>query len=146
MRFLFFIKITLILLISSLFCTEAQSKEILVPNKEKYQAIVLGEIIKSKIKKIETYYITEYRLKTKEWILKNPSVKKSKYLTIKVLGADLPEKGIIIKASTTPDYIPIKKEAIFFLENLKKKKKNVFTISKTGILPGNKLKELKEEI
>ena len=144
MRFLIFIIITLILFCSFYF--KAYGKTILISDTNKYQAIVLGEITDSKVVKSGNYYLTEYKLKSKKWLFKNPSIKKSKYLTIRVLGADLPEKGIVIKASTTPDYIPIKKNAIFLLENTRRKETNVFTISKNGILPGRKLKELKEEI
>ena len=144
MRFLTFITIILILFFSFYF--KAYSKTTLISDTNKYQAIVFGEITDSKVVKSGNYYLTEYKLKSKKWLFKNPSLKKSKYLTIRVLGADLPEKGIVIKASTTPDYIPIRKNAIFLLENTKKKENNVFTISKNGILPGRKLKELKEEI
>ncbi len=129
-----------------IFYSQVSAKTFYSLERKNYQAIVLGKITKSKIKKIGTYYITEYKLKPKEWLFTNPSVKKSNYLTIKILGAEFPEKGIVIKASTTPDYIPIKKDAIFFLENTKRKANNIFTISKNGILPANKLEELKEEI
>ena len=67
-------------------------------------------------------------------------------MIIKILGAELPEKGIVIKASTSPAYVPIKKDAIFLLENTKKKEKNVFTLSKNGIITKDKLEEIKKEI
>jgi len=120
------------LLLSSLIICSAKS-QINNLNKE-YEAIVLGTMIKKKVKKSGNFYITEYKLKTKKWLFKNPLVKKSKYLTIKVLGAELPEKGIVIKASTTPNYIPMNKEAIFCLEKTKSKKDNVYTITKGGII------------
>ena len=99
-----------------------------------YQAIVEGKIIDSKIRKIKNQYITEYKLKTKDWIYNKPEIKKTKYLTIKILGADLKEKGIVIKPSFAPDSIPINKEAIFFLENTKKNQPGIFTLSKGGII------------
>lgn len=103
----------------------------------KYQAVVLGKITKQKVKKVGKTYLTEYKLKVKKWLYKQPKVKQTKYLIIKVLGADLPEKGIVIKASTTPDYVPIKKDAIFLLERNKLKQDDVFTLSKNGVIYKN---------
>ena len=99
-----------------------------------YEAVVLGKITNKKIKKIGGFYITEYKLKTKKWLFKKTNIKEAEFLTIKILGADLREKGIVIKASTSPDYIPMNKEAVFLLENTKKKQKNVFTLQKNGII------------
>lgn len=104
------------------------------PAEEKYQAIVLGKMVKKQIKKSGNSYITEYKLKTKKWLFKKPYIKKQKYLTIKILGAELLEAGITIKASCSPDYIPMKKEAMFLLEQNKLKQKNVFTLSKDGVI------------
>lgn len=101
---------------------------------KKYQAIVVGKITRGKITKSGNLYITEYKLKTKKWLFKKANVKTTKYITLKVLGADLKKEGIIIKASTTPDHIPINKEAVFFLEQNKLKEDNVFTVSKGGII------------
>ena len=142
MRFSIFTTIILILFFSLYF--KAYGKTTLISDTKKYQAIVFGEITNSKVVKSGNYYLTEYKLKSKKWLFKNPEVKESKYLTIKVLGAELPEKGIVIKASTTPDYIPIKKDAIFLLENTKKK--DAFTVSKNGILPKEELENVKKEI
>ena len=103
---------------------------------KKYEAVVQGTVIKKEVKKIGRVYITEYKLKTKKSLFKKPDVKEEKYLTIKVLGAELPEKGIIIKASTSPDYVPYKKEAVFLLEKTKSKNKNVYTIAKDGVIIG----------
>lgn len=102
-----------------------------------YQAIVLGKITKQKVKKSGKTYITEYKLKVKKWLYKQSKVKQTKYLTIKVLGAELPEKGIVIKASTTPNFIPINKDAIFLLERNKLKQNDVFTLSKNGVIYKN---------
>ena len=102
----------------------------------KYEAVVKGEIIKKEIKKIDRIYVTEYKLKTKKWLFKKHDIKEEKYLTIKVLGAELPKKGIVIKASTSPDYVPYKKEAVFLLEKTKSKNKNVYTITKGGVITG----------
>ena len=146
MKFLIYKIIFFLLLGNFLLYSQASGKIINDSEKEKYQAIVLGKITESKVKNVGNYYITEYRLKPKKWLFKNPSVKKSNYLTIKILGAELREKGIVIKASTAPDYVPIKKDTIFLLENTKRKENNIFTISKNGILPVSKLKELKKEI
>ena len=99
-----------------------------------YQAVVLGKMIKKEVKKINTYYITEYRLKAKEWFFKKPDIKETKFITIKILGAELSDKGIVIKASTSPSFVPMDKEAIFLLENTKSKQKNVYTIGKDGII------------
>ena len=140
-QFIFFL-----LLGSFIFCTQVHSKILNDSERKKYQAIVLGKITESKVKHLGNYYITEYKLKPKEWLFKDSSVKRSNYLTIKILGAELPEKGIVIKASTTPDYIPIKKDAIFLLEDTKKKEKDVFTVSKNGVLSKDRYKEIKKEI
>lgn len=99
-----------------------------------YEAIVLGQMLKKNVKKSGNYYITEYKLKPKEWLYKKPGVKKSNVITVKVLGADLPKRGLIIKASTSPDYIPMMKDAIFFLVKTKSEKDDVFTITKNGVI------------
>ena len=136
----------LVLISNSIFAVETFPKILNNSGNKNYQAIVVGKITESKVRHLGNYYITEYKLKPKEWLFKNRLVKKSNYLIIKVLGADLPEKGIVIKASTTPDYIPIKKDAIFLLEDTKKKEKDVFTVSKNGVLSKDKYKEIKKEI
>lgn len=101
---------------------------------DKYEAIILGKITTKTVKQIGNYYITEYKLIPKKWLYKKPNIKEFKIISLKVLGAELPEKGLVIKASTTPNYIPIKKDAVFFLEKTKSKKENVFTVSKNGVL------------
>lgn len=121
----------LILLLAYLSCTNTCLGNISTKN---YQAIVLGKVIKKQIKKSDNFYITEYKLKTKKWLFKKPEIKQAKYLTIKILGGEVPEKGIVIKVSTAPNYIPFKKEAIFLLENNKVKQKDTFTLSKEGVL------------
>ena len=110
-----------------------------------YQAVVLGEIIKKKVKKSSNLYYTEYKLKTKKWLYKNSGLKQSKHLTIRTLGAELPEKGLVIKASTSPDFIPIKKDAIFLLEDTKRKQKGIYTLSKNGILHKDNISSLQIE-
>ena len=132
MRILVFVKIFLILLFSFLFLLKAQSKEILAPNTEKYEAIVSGTLINSKVLKSGNLYLTEYRLKTTKWLFKKSNIKEKKIIKIKILGADLPRKGILIKASISPDNIVLNKEAIFLLN--KTKKQNVYTVPKEGIL------------
>lgn len=118
-----------LLIIMLCFCTSANANTF-----KDYQAIVLGKITNKKVKKVGNTYITEYKLKTKKWLFKNLNVKETKYITIKVLGAELPKKGIVIKASTTPSYIPIKKEAIFILKQNKLKEKDIFTLSRDGVI------------
>lgn len=100
----------------------------------KYEAIVEGKITKQKVKKINGYYVTEYKLKPNKWLYKKPEVEKKRSLTLRVLGAELPKKGIVIKASTSPGFVPIQKEAIFLLEKTKQKHKNIFTVSNNGII------------
>lgn len=112
--------------------------------KKNYQAIVLGKITGSQVKKEGSFYITEYKLIPKKWLFKSPKIKESKLITVKILGADIPEKGIIIKASTSPDYIPIAKEAVFLLENTKKK--GILTVSKNGIISKKEFTRLKKDI
>lgn len=102
-----------------------------------YQAVILGKITDKKIKKIGNLYITEYNLKPKKWLHKKSEVKITKNIKIKVLGADLPEAGIVIKSSSSPDYIPINKEAIFLLEKNKLKQNDVFTLSANSIIYEN---------
>ena len=97
------------------------------------EAIVLGKIIKKQIIKLNNYYITEYKLKIKKWIYKKPYIANSKTVTIRVLGADLPDKGITIKASTSPDYVPFNTDTIFILNKTKQKYKDIFTLSKNSI-------------
>ncbi|OGI20931.1 MAG: hypothetical protein A3B68_01825 [Candidatus Melainabacteria bacterium RIFCSPHIGHO2_02_FULL_34_12] len=97
-------------------------------------AIVSGRIINKKVVKSGNLYLTEYRLKIKNWLFKKNNIKTSKYITLKVLGADLEKEGIIIKASTSPDFIPMHKDAIFLLTQNKKTQKNVFTLSKNSII------------
>ncbi len=115
---------------------------------EHYEAIVIGKMISQKVKKINNYYVTEYKLKPEEWLFKKTAIKKTKYIKIKILGADLPKKGIIIKSSVSPEYVPMNKEAIFFLEKTIKKEKKIFTISKGGIIMDLNMKTeiLKKEL
>ncbi|MBI1858657.1 MAG: hypothetical protein HYR97_06060 [Candidatus Melainabacteria bacterium] len=70
----------------------------------------------------------------KKWIYKKSSVKKSNLLTIRIPGGELPKKGIVIKASTSPSYIPLKQDAVFFLEGTTTKQSDIFTITKDGII------------
>ncbi len=112
----------------------AFSQVLELSSNDSYEAIVIGEMVDKDVKKRKNYYFTEYKLKTSEWLFKKAEVKKSKYVKIKILGADLPKKGIIIKLSTAPDYVPMKKPAIFLLERTKKHEKNVFTLSEGGII------------
>lgn len=123
-------------------------------NYKKYQAVVLGKIINEKIKKSGNTYLTEYKIKVKKWLVKKPFVKETRFVRIRVLGAELKDAGIVIKASTTPEHIPINKEVIFLLEQTKLKQKHIFTLSKDGILPNSRssllslrqIKKLFEEI
>lgn len=108
--------------------------DININNYKNYQAVVLGEMVDKKIKKAGNYYLTEYKLKTKKWLFKQANIKEANYLKIKVLGAEFPNRGIVIKSSAAPDYIPMNSDAIFLLENNKKPKKNTFTIPKNGVI------------
>lgn len=106
---------------------------------KKYQAVVLGEVVKKEIKNKNGFYFTEYKLKTKKWLFKNPQISGSKYIILKVAGAELTKKGLVIKTSATPSLIPMHKDFVFFLENPKKKEKNVFTVTIGGIIRGTNL-------
>ena len=117
----------------------AYSKSLAFNTNKNYQAIVLGEIVKKETKKIGNFWITIYKLKTKKWFYKNLETEKSKYVTIKILGADLPERGIVIKSSVSPSYIPINKDAVFLLEENSKKQKDVFSLSNDGVIYGQEL-------
>ena len=130
------VRIIFLLSITILFITnfKAYASQAIYDPYKKYQAIVVGKIINEKIKKTGNTYITEYTLKTKKWLFKKANVETKKYITLKVLGANLRKEGIIIKASTSPDYIPINKEAVFFLEQNKLRENNVFTVSRGGII------------
>lgn len=103
-------------------------------NYNDYQAVVVGKMTKKNVKKSGNYYITEYKLKVKEWLFKQPNIKEAKNLTIKILGAEFLERGIVIKSSTSPDFIPMYTDTIFLLQNNKKPKKNTFTIPKNGVI------------
>ena len=103
-------------------------------NLKRYEAIVQGKIISKKVKKIDNYYITEYKLKSKKWIYKKPEVEKRNLITIRILGAELLDKGIVIRPSFAPNYVPINKQAIFLLEKTKRKQKNIYTLSTDGII------------
>ena len=109
------------------------NKALSLDSSQKHEAIVLGKIIHKKVIKINNYYLTEYKLKVNNWIYKKPYIKKKKFIKIRILGAVLPKKGIIIKASTSPDSVPFKKEAVFYLEKTNTKHNNVFTLSKESI-------------
>lgn len=129
--------LTFILFSNSLY---ANASQINIDSKylqKKYEAIVSGKIIQKKVKRNKGFYFTEYKLKTNNWIYKKPHIKESKYLTIKILGADLPKKGLIIKSSVAPDYIPINKTATFLLEKEKLAQKNTYTLSKGGVIIKN---------
>ena len=126
-------KIFFLLFISFIFCYQISAKTLDDLDGKKYEAIVLGKIIHEKVIKINNYYLTEYKLKVNKWIYKKPYIKKKKIVKIRILGANLPKKGIIIKASTSPDSITLKKEAVFYLEKTNTKHNNVFTLSKEGI-------------
>ena len=97
-----------------------------------YEAIVSGKLTKSKVLKSGNLYLTEYKLKTTNWLFKQPSIKEKKIIKIKILGADLKKKGMVIKASISPDNIVLNKEAVFLLN--KTKKHNIYTIPKEGII------------
>ena len=125
--------ILITVLLNGIFAATAFSKSIPSPKKN-YQAIVVGKAVKKSVIKSKNTYLTEYKIKTKKWLYKKETVKPSRYLTIKTLGAELPEQGIVIKASTSPEFIPLKKEAIFFLERNKAKQKDIFTLSRDGVI------------
>lgn len=112
-------------------------------NNSKYDAIVLGSLIKKKVFKSGNFYLTQYKFKPEKWIYKKEEVKKKKYLKVNVFGADLEKEGLLIKASTTPDYIPMNEDVVLFLEKTLAKKKNLYTISKDGIVYGDNIKNFK---
>ena len=124
MRILFVILLSLLFLESPSFSNTFNN----------YQAVVLGKVTKKEVKEVGNLYLTEYKIKTKKWLFKKPEVKEKKVITINVLGAELSEKGLVIRASTSPDFIPMKKDVIFLLEKTKLKQNDVFTISKNGII------------
>ena len=97
-----------------------------------YEAIVSGKLTKPKVLKSGNLYLTEYKLKTTSWLFKQPSIKEKKIIKIKILGADLEKKGMVIKSSISPDNIVLNKEAVFLLN--KTKKENIYTIPKEGIV------------
>lgn len=104
------------------------------PHCSNCEAILLGRITNEKILLSRNSYLTEYKLKPKKWLFKKPYIKETKYVKLKVLGAVLPEKGIVIKSSCSPDYIPIKNDAIFILKKNKLKQKDTFTLGKNSII------------
>lgn len=135
--------IILLLLITLLFESSflnSYSKPLTNLNNGNYEAIVLGNLIKKKILKRGNFYLTQYKFKPEKWIYKKEGVKKEKYLKVNVFGADLEKEGLLIKASTTPDYMPLNEDVILFLENTLANKKNLFTISKDGIIYGENVK------
>lgn len=137
--------IILLFLITLLFKSSflsAFSNPITNLNNENYQAIVLGNLVKKKVFKRGKFYLTQYKFKPEKWIYKKEGVKKKKYLKVNVFGADLEKEGLLIKASTTPDYMPLNEDVILFLENTMAKKKNLYTISKDGIIYGDNVKNL----
>ena len=130
-------KIILIIISSfSFFISYATAKDLLPANIKvnKYEAIVKGRILKKKVKKENNYYFTEYKLKPTKWLYSKPELKKQKYLTLQIFGASLPKKGIIITSSVSPQYVPINQEALFLLEKTAKNEKDIFTLSKDGII------------
>ena len=116
-------------------------------NVKKYPGIILGKVVNKKVVKSNGYYLTEYKVKVLNWLYFQKNIEKAKNITIKILGADLSEKGIAMKVSTAPSYIPYKKDAIFFLEYNKLRRKNVYTLSTDGVVFGkNKYREEISEI
>lgn len=115
-------------------------------NNSNYEAVVLGNLIKKKVIKKGNYYLTQYKFKPKKWLYKKRRVKKKKYLKVIVFGADLEKEGLLIKASTTPDYMPLNEDVVLFLEETMAKKKNLFTISKDGIVYGKRVKDVEFNI
>lgn len=99
---------------------------------KKSEGIVLGKIISKAVKKKNGLYFTEYKLKVKEWLYKKNQIKNNNHITLRLLGAELKDKGIVIKASNTPGYIPIKKEAIFVLQRTNFK--DIYTLAKNGVI------------
>ena len=99
LRFQILILILLVVFFNFASKSLAYSKSLTFDTSKNYQAIVLGEIIKKETEKIGNFWITKYKLKTRKWFYKNSKTEKSKYITIKILGADLPERGIVIKSS-----------------------------------------------
>ncbi len=110
-----------------------------IKTKKIYKGIVSGQIIKKEIKKSDNSWLTEYKLKVNKWFYKAPEINKSKYITLKILGAELPERGLVIKSSIAPAYIPIKEDAIFLLEENIRKQENVFSLSNNGVIYGDEL-------
>lgn len=101
---------------------------------KKYTAIIVGRAVKKKIKKVNSFYFTEYELQAKKWIYKNDPSQETANIKVKILGAELPQKGIVITSSISPGNIPMDKDMIFLLENTKKKQKNVYTVTEGGVL------------
>ena len=136
--------VSILLLLITLFFESSflnsYSKSLTNLNNGNYEAIVLGNLIKKKIIKRGNFYLTQYKFKPEKWIYKKEGVKKEKYLKINVFGADLEKEGLLIKTSITPDYMPLDEDVILFLENTLANKKNLFTISKNGIIYGENLK------
>lgn len=132
--------VSILLLLITLFLDSSYlntySKSLTNLNNKNYEAIVLGNLIEKKILKRGNFYLTQYKFKPEKWIYKKEGMKKEKYLKVNVFGADLEKEGLLIKASTTPDYMPLNEDVILFLENTLAKKKNLFTISKDGIIYG----------
>jgi hypothetical protein len=114
-------------------------------NNRNYEAIVLGNLIKKKVFKRGDFYLTQYKFKPKKWFYKKEKVAQKKYLKINVFGADLEKEGLLIKASTTPDHMPLNEDVILFLEETMSKKKNLFTISRDGIISGDSVCKFKWE-
>ena len=143
LRFQILILILLVVFFNFASKSLAYSKSLTFDTSKNYQAIVLGEIIKKETEKIGNFWITKYKLKTRKWFYKNSKTEKSKYITIKILGADLPERGIVIKSSVSPRYIPVNKDAVFLLEENSRKQKDVFSLSNNGVIYGEELNMFK---
>ena len=124
------IRILFVVLIVLLFC-EGQAFSLSANN---YEAVILGKVVKKEVKNSKHVYLTEYKINVKKWLFKKEGIKEKKNITISVLGAELPEKGLVIKASTSPDFIPLNKQAIFLLEKTKLNQSDIFTVSKGGII------------
>lgn len=134
---IFLLLITLIFELSNL---STYSKTLTNLNNGNYKAIVFGNLIKKKVFKSGNFYLTQYKFKPKKWLYKMEGVKEEKYLKVNVIGADLEKEGLLIKASTTPDYMPLNEDVILFLEETLSKKKNLFTVSRNGIIYGENVK------
>ncbi len=96
----------------------------------RYEAVVIGDITKKKIKKKGNYYFTEYTLRPKSILYKNKGFKEKNKIILRVYGGKEGNEKTELTYNLSPGEISLDKPAAFFLQ--KTVSKDIFTVTKNG--------------